>query len=159
MTPLGAGAGGRLSLRQDLRALDPQASLIPLPTQNGLRTPGADPPPGVSVGLRPVRHGQEPFRRGARARRSTRGCGCPCFSLERLAATVAPLQGRRSTSGVIKRICQADMTGVDDVGMPPAGQAEGEALYRLVDAAYEKRSLAVTSTSTHPASAPSCLRP
>lgn len=31
----------------------------------------------------------------------------------------------------------------------PAGQAEAEALYRLVDAAYERRSVAVTS-NIHP---------
>jgi DNA replication protein DnaC len=39
---------------------------------------------------------------------------------------------------------------VDDIGMLPAGQAAGEAFYRLVDAAYERRSVAVTS-NIHPA--------
>ncbi len=34
--------------------------------------------------------------------------------------------------------------------MLPAGQAAAEALYRLVDAAYERRSVAVTS-NPHPA--------
>jgi DNA replication protein DnaC len=34
--------------------------------------------------------------------------------------------------------------------MLPAGQAAAEALYRLVDAAYERRSVAVTS-NLHPA--------
>ena len=34
--------------------------------------------------------------------------------------------------------------------MLPAGQAAGEAFYRLVDAAYERRSVAVTS-NIHPA--------
>jgi DNA replication protein DnaC len=38
---------------------------------------------------------------------------------------------------------------VDDIGMLPAGQAPAEALYRLVDAAYERRSVAVTS-NRHP---------
>jgi DNA replication protein DnaC len=38
---------------------------------------------------------------------------------------------------------------VDDIGMLPAGQAAAEALYRLVDAAYERRSVAVTS-NRHP---------
>ncbi len=33
--------------------------------------------------------------------------------------------------------------------MLPAGQAAGEAFYRLIDAAYERRSLAVTS-NIHP---------
>ena len=38
---------------------------------------------------------------------------------------------------------------VDDIGMLPAGQAAAEALYRVVDAAYERRSVAVTS-NLHP---------
>lgn len=38
---------------------------------------------------------------------------------------------------------------IDDIGMLPAGQAAGEAFYRVVDAAYERRSVAVTS-NLHP---------
>ena len=38
---------------------------------------------------------------------------------------------------------------VDDIGILPAGQAAAEALYRVVDAAYERRSVAVTS-NLHP---------
>jgi hypothetical protein len=48
------------------------------------------------------------------------------------------------------RITRADLIVVDDIGMLPAGQAAAEALYRLVDAAYERRSVAVTS-NLHPA--------
>jgi DNA replication protein DnaC len=40
---------------------------------------------------------------------------------------------------------------VDDIGLLPAGVDEAEALYLLVDAAYEKRSLVLTS-NVHPAS-------
>ncbi len=39
---------------------------------------------------------------------------------------------------------------MDDIGLLPAGADEAEALYRLVDAAYERRSLIVTS-NLHPA--------
>ncbi|MGW9549548.1 ATP-binding protein [Citricoccus zhacaiensis] len=39
---------------------------------------------------------------------------------------------------------------VDDIGMLPTGRAAAEAFYRLVDASYERRSLAVTS-NIHPA--------
>ena len=39
---------------------------------------------------------------------------------------------------------------VDDIGMLPSGQSAAEAFYRLVDATYERRSLAVTS-NIHPA--------
>ncbi|MGB4836250.1 MAG: ATP-binding protein, partial [Nostocoides sp.] len=38
---------------------------------------------------------------------------------------------------------------IDDIGMLPAGQAAAEALYRVIDAAYERRSVAVTS-NIHP---------
>jgi len=38
---------------------------------------------------------------------------------------------------------------VDDIGLLPAGADEAEALYRLVDAAYERRSLILTS-NLHP---------
>ncbi|MGB8199272.1 MAG: ATP-binding protein [Pseudonocardiaceae bacterium] len=38
---------------------------------------------------------------------------------------------------------------MDDIGMLPAGQAAAEALYRVIDAAYERRSVAVTS-NLHP---------
>ncbi len=37
------------------------------------------------------------------------------------------------------------MIVVDDIGMLPSGQAAAEAFYRLVDAAYERRSVVVTS--------------
>ncbi len=39
---------------------------------------------------------------------------------------------------------------VDDIGLLPAGADEAEALYRLVDATYERRSLILTS-NLHPA--------
>ena len=38
---------------------------------------------------------------------------------------------------------------VDDIGMLPAGQAAAEAFYRVVEACYERRSVAVTS-NIHP---------
>jgi hypothetical protein len=37
----------------------------------------------------------------------------------------------------------------DDIGMLPAGQDAAEASYRITDAAYERRSVAVTS-NIHP---------
>lgn len=43
------------------------------------------------------------------------------FSLERLATTVARSKVDASTSGLIRRICQADLIVVDDIGMLPAG--------------------------------------
>ncbi|WP_275542268.1 ATP-binding protein [Brachybacterium vulturis] len=51
---------------------------------------------------------------------------------------------------IAQRDCRADLIVVDDIGMLPAGQAAAEAFYRLVDATYERRSLAVNS-NLHPA--------
>jgi DNA replication protein DnaC len=49
----------------------------------------------------------------------------------------------------VARICRADLIVVDDIGMLPAGADAAEAFYRVVDAAYERRSIAVTS-NIHP---------
>ena len=45
---------------------------------------------------------------------------------------------------------RSELVVVDDIGPLPAGADEAEALYRLVDAACEKRSLILTS-NLHPA--------
>ena len=72
------------------------------------------------------------------------------FSLESLTATVSRAKVDASIAKVIARICRADLIVIDDIGTLPAGQDAAEAFYRVVDAAYEKRSIAVTS-NLHPA--------
>jgi DNA replication protein DnaC len=71
------------------------------------------------------------------------------FTLETLTQTISRSKVDASTARVVARICRADLIVVDDIGMLPAGQAEAEALYRIVDAAYERRSVAITS-NIHP---------
>jgi DNA replication protein DnaC len=46
-------------------------------------------------------------------------------------------------------IGRSDLIVVDDIGMLPAGQDAAEAFYRITDAAYERRSVPVTS-NIHP---------
>lgn len=72
------------------------------------------------------------------------------FSLESLTATVSRAKVDASIQKVVARICRADLIVIDDIGTLPAGQDAAEAFYRVVDAAYEKRSVAVTS-NLHPA--------
>jgi len=72
------------------------------------------------------------------------------FSLESLTATVSRAKVDASIQKVVTRICRADLIVIDDIGTLPIGQDGAEAFYRVVDAAYEKRSLAVTS-NLHPA--------
>src|SRR5579859_2626096 len=71
------------------------------------------------------------------------------FTLESLAATVSRAKVDASVARVIARICRADFIVVDDIGTLPVSQDAAEAFYRLIDAAYEKRSLAITS-NLHP---------
>jgi DNA replication protein DnaC len=67
------------------------------------------------------------------------------FTLESLTATISRARVDASISKVVARICRSELIVVDDVGMLPAGQDAAEAFYRVVDAAYERRSVAVTS--------------
>ena len=71
------------------------------------------------------------------------------FTLESLTATIGRAAVDGTTTKAIAKITRCDLITIDDIGMLPAGQAAAEALYRLVDAAYERRSLIVTS-NLHP---------
>ena len=72
------------------------------------------------------------------------------FTLESLTAAIGRATVDGSVAKTIARITRAELIVIDDIGMLPAGQAAGEAFYRVVDAANEIRSLAVTS-NLHPA--------
>jgi DNA replication protein DnaC len=72
------------------------------------------------------------------------------FSLESLTATISRAKVDASVPRVVARICRSNLIVIDDIGMLPSGQDAAEAFYRVVDAAYEKRSVAVTS-NLHPA--------
>ena len=71
------------------------------------------------------------------------------FTLESLTATIGKAKVDASIARTVTRICRCDLIVVDDIGMLPAGQDAAEAFYRIVDAAYERRSIAVTS-NIHP---------
>lgn len=71
------------------------------------------------------------------------------FTLETLTANVTKASVDGSIHRIINKIIGADLIVIDDIGMLPSGQAAAEAFYRLVDAAYERRSIAVTS-NIHP---------
>jgi DNA replication protein DnaC len=71
------------------------------------------------------------------------------FTLETLTATIGRAKADASIAKTVARITRADLVVVDDIGMLPVGADAAEAFYRLVDAAYEKRSIAVTS-NLHP---------
>jgi DNA replication protein DnaC len=71
------------------------------------------------------------------------------FTLETLTTTIGKSKVDASIARTIARICGNDLIVVDDIGMLPVSAEATEALYRVVDAAYERRSIALTS-NLHP---------
>jgi len=71
------------------------------------------------------------------------------FSLESLGVMVRRCRADDSVSKVVGRILRADLIVVDDVGLLAVSADAAEGLYRLVDAAYERRSIAISS-NLHP---------
>src|SRR5664279_1885407 len=72
------------------------------------------------------------------------------FTLEDLGVLLRRHRADDSISKAIARVLRADLVVVDDIGLLAVGADAAEGLYRLVDAAYEKRSIAVSS-NLHPA--------
>src|SRR6185436_11831828 len=71
------------------------------------------------------------------------------FTLEALGVLVRRHRADYSVTKAITRILRADLVIVDEIGLLPVGPDAAEGLYRLVDAAYERRSVAVSS-NLHP---------
>lgn len=72
-------------------------------------------------------------------------------TLEQLGVLVRRHRVDDSIRTAIDRLLRTDLVIVDDIGLLPAGGDAAEAFYRLIDAAYETRSLAISS-NIHPAS-------
>jgi DNA replication protein DnaC len=71
-------------------------------------------------------------------------------TLESLAALMRRHRADDSVAKAIAKLIRADLIVIDDVGLLPVAPDAAEALFRVVDAAYEKRSIALTS-NIHPA--------
>lgn len=72
------------------------------------------------------------------------------FTLEDLGVLLHRHRADDTATKAIARILRADVVVVDDIGLLPVAADAAEGLYRLVDAAYEKRSIALSS-NLHPA--------
>jgi len=124
-------------------------SAIPLPTQRALVTLEWL---GRAENLAlcgPSGTGKTHYLEGLAAAAIESGRRVAWFSLESLTATIGRAKVDGSVGRVVARICRSDLVVVDDIGMLPAGAEAAEAFYRVVDAAYERRSVAVTS-NLHP---------
>ena len=72
------------------------------------------------------------------------------FSLERLGRLLNSHRADDSVGRAVQKILKADLIVIDDIGLLPVAQETAEAFFRLIDAAYEERSIALSS-NLHPA--------
>jgi DNA replication protein DnaC len=70
-------------------------------------------------------------------------------TLETLAHLFRRHQADDSVHKAISKLIRSDLILIDDVGLLPVSPDAAEALFRVVDAAYEKRSIAISS-NIHP---------
>ncbi len=71
-------------------------------------------------------------------------------TLEDLGVLLRRHRADDTVTKAIARVLRADLVVLDDIGLLPVATDAAEGLYRLVDAAYEKRSVAISS-NLHPA--------
>jgi DNA replication protein DnaC len=127
-----------------------EASSIPAPTQQALRTLEwvgrrenlvVCGPSGTGKTFLLEALGQQAVEAGLRV---------AWFTLEDLGVLLRRHRADDTVTKAIARVLRADLVVVDDIGLLPVAQDAAEGLYRLVDAAYEKRSVAISS-NLHPA--------
>ena len=130
-------------------AWDPGLSSIPLPTQAALRTLEWVARRENLVVCGPSGTGKTMFLEALGQTAVEAGRHVAWFSLENLGVLVRRHRADDTVTRAIARILRADLVLVDDIGLLPVGPDAAEGLYRLVDAAYEKRSVAISS-NLHP---------
>ncbi|GAA3132703.1 IS21-like element ISSme2 family helper ATPase IstB [Rhodococcus baikonurensis] len=84
------------------------------------------------------------------------GLAVSWFTIEDLGALVRRHRADDSIARALTRIIRSDLIIVDDIGLLPVSEDAAEGFYRLVDAAYERRAIAVSSNLHPPASTRSC---
>lgn len=131
-------------------AWNPDASSIPAPTQQALRTLDWVRRRENLVLCGPSGTGKTFFLEALGQHAVQHGHKVAWFSLEDLGAVLRRHRADDTITKTIDRILRADLVIVDDIGLLPVSGDAAEALYRLVDAGYEKRSIAVSS-NLHPA--------
>jgi DNA replication protein DnaC len=129
---------------------DPTASSIPLPTQQAFRTLEWIHRKENVVVCGPSGTGKTFFLEALGQQVVEAGMRVAWFRLEDLGALMRAHRSDDSVTRVVTRILRADLIVIDDIGLLAVGTDAAEGLYCLVDVAYEKRSIAISS-NLHPA--------
>jgi DNA replication protein DnaC len=131
-------------------AWNPALSSIPAPTQQALRTLEWVHRRENLIVCGPAGTGKTFLLEALGQQAVEAGLHVAWFSLEQLGVLVRRHRADDTVTKAITRILRSDLIMVDDIGLLAVGADAAEGLYRLVDAAYEKRSIAISS-NLHPA--------
>ena len=129
---------------------DPALSSIPAPTQQALRTLEWVGRRENLVVCGPSGTGKTFFLEALGQAVIETGRSVAWFTLEHLGTLVAAHRADDTVTKAVARILRAELVIIDDIGLLPVSHDAAEGLYRIVDAAYEKRSIALSS-NLHPA--------
>jgi DNA replication protein DnaC len=130
-------------------AWEPNKSAIPKPTQQALRTLEWIDRHEVLCVCGPSGTGKSHFIEALGHLAIDKGRTVSWHTLETLAALFRRHRADDSVSKAISKLIRSDLILIDDVGLLPVSPDAAEALFRVVDAAYEKRSIAISS-NVHP---------
>jgi DNA replication protein DnaC len=128
---------------------DPGRSSIPTGTQGGLRTlEWVDRHENLVI-CGPSGTGKSHFTEALGHAAINSGRTVAWFSIEDLGALVRAHRVDDTITKAFRPIIRAHLVIVDDIGLLPVSPDAAEGLYRLIDIAYERRSVAVSS-NLHP---------
>lgn len=130
-------------------AWDATASSIPPPVQQALRTLEWISRHENLCVCGPSGTGKSHFTEALGHHAIDEGMTVAWFTIEDLGMLIRRHRADDSIAKAITRITRADLIIVDDIGMLPVTTDAAEGFYRLVDACYERRSLAISS-NLHP---------
>lgn len=130
-------------------AWEPARSTIPTGTQQGLRTLEWIDRHENLVICGPSGTGKSHFTEALGHAAIDAGRTVAWFSIEDLGALVRRHRVDDSITKAFRPIIRSELVIVDDIAMLPISADAAEGLYRLIDVAYERRSVAVSS-NLHP---------
>ena len=130
-------------------AWEPDRSAIPPKAQRALRTLEWIDRAEVLCVCGPSGTGKSHFVEALGHLAIDKGKTVAWHTLESLALLLRRHRADDSVNRAIGRLIRADLIVIDDIGTLPVSPDAAEAFYRVIDAAYEKRSVAVTS-NLHP---------
>lgn len=129
---------------------DEAASSIPVPAQQALRTLEWIHRKENLVLCGPSGTGKTFFLEALGQQAIEEGMRVAWFTLEDLGTLIRSHRADDTITRAVARILRSDLVVIDDIGLLAVANDAAEGLYRVVDAAYEKRALAVSS-NLHPA--------